>query len=371
MKWFHHETAARHDPKLQMLGSLHGAEGIGIFWGLLEEIGQHSDTFHLKVLGISEDADKSYSNLFENMEQYAENPFGESIDIYKVPRLPVKILAKNLFTSTRKIASVIETCVEIDLFDSLKWLTFNVLYSPSFEQRADDYTRRVQRRTENIRTSPEQTPDGHRSESGQGSEDVRRKSEKVPLETEAKQIQKENRERTEKDMLVNNTTEINKLSTASKSDHPLAQAEAYDFLKHELYLIELSEEGFREYGAVFRKTLAGWNNARTNKFEWTPLEPELRKLFFGGDQEHKVTTCYHAYKLLGEKIHYPELVLRALTLMLKSSEKTRIANPFGWLWTCLHGNGDGTTPWVQLLTADEENPLASSLQRMLLPNRPP
>ena len=52
MKWFHHECAARYDSKLQTLGSLFGAEGIGIYWGLLEEIGQHSDTFYLKVIGI-------------------------------------------------------------------------------------------------------------------------------------------------------------------------------------------------------------------------------------------------------------------------------------------------------------------------------
>ena len=40
MKWFHQECAAKHDPKLQTLGASHGAEGLGIFWGLLEEIGQ-------------------------------------------------------------------------------------------------------------------------------------------------------------------------------------------------------------------------------------------------------------------------------------------------------------------------------------------
>lgn len=138
MRWFKHDSTARHDPKLQMLGSMHGAEALGIFWGLLEEIGQHSDTFHLKVLGISGDADKSFANLVENVEQSAGDAFGSNTDVNKVPRLPVKILAKNLFTSSKKLTSVIETCVDIGLFDSLKWLTFNVLYSPSFEQRADD-----------------------------------------------------------------------------------------------------------------------------------------------------------------------------------------------------------------------------------------
>lgn len=158
-------------------------------------------------------------------------------------------------------------------------------------------------------------------------------------------------------MLANNTSEKNKLSTS----------EEYKFLKDELYLIELSEERFREYSTAFRKMLASWNDGRGNKFDWNPADTELRKLFFGGEHEHKVTMCYHAFRLLGEKVHYPELVLRALKLMLKSSEKSRIVNPFGWMWTCLHGNGDGTTPWVQLLTAEEEQSLTSALRKY----RPP
>ena len=60
MKWFHHECAARYDPKLQILGSQYGSEGIGIYWGLLEEIGQHSDTFNLKVTGVNEEIDQKY-----------------------------------------------------------------------------------------------------------------------------------------------------------------------------------------------------------------------------------------------------------------------------------------------------------------------
>jgi hypothetical protein len=357
MKWFHHETAARHDPKLQMLGSTHGAEGIGIFWGLLEEIGQHSDTFHLKVLEISTETDQTFMKLAQDPEKSVETSLDSHLDLRKVPRLTAKILAKNLFTSPRKLKAVIETCVHVGLFDSDKWWKFNLLYSPSFEQRADDYTRRVQRRTENVRTRSEHSPDNHRSESEQGSNDVRRKSEKVPLESEAEQIQKEKRRRTEKDMLANNMFHKKELSTS----------EFHNVLKDEPYLIELSEEGFQEYSRTFRSTLASWNDGRPNKFDWNPSDSDLRKLFFGGEHEHKVTMCYHAFKLLGEKVHYPELVLRALKLMLKSSEKSRIVNPFGWMWTCLHGNGDGTAPWVQLLSAEEEQSLESVLRRY----RPP
>jgi|GEM_PF-1383133 hypothetical protein len=371
MKWFHHETAARHDPKLQMLGSSHGAEGLGIFWGLLEEIGQHSDTFYLKILGISEEADETFMNLLTNPGDDNEFWVNVQLDLRKIPKLTAKILAKNLFTSVKKLKSVIQTSVDVGLFASDKWLKFNVLHSPSFEHRADDYTRRQQRRLESVRTTSEQKTDNRRSQSEQGSDDVRRESEKVPPETEkeieAEQKQKEKRE-TEKDMLAINTPEKNQpkaddLSTGRLAES-LTQSDFYNLLKDEPYLIELSEEGFREYSREFRSVLSTWNDGRPNRFDWSPVETELRKLFFGGEHEHKVTMCYHAFKLLGEKVHYPELVLRALKMMLRSSEKSRIINPFGWIWTCLHGNGDGTTPWVQLLTAEEENSNPGSRSRL-------
>jgi hypothetical protein len=56
----------------------------------------------------------------------------------------------------------------------------------------------------------------------------------------------------------------------------------------------------------------------------------------------------------GEKPDYPGLVIRAFTLMLRESERRRIGNPFGWLWSCLHGNSDGSIPWVVGLTAAQE-----------------
>jgi hypothetical protein len=120
-----------------------------------------------------------------------------------------------------------------------------------------------------------------------------------------------------------------------------------------------------------RSALSDWNDGRSNKFDWNPTEPELRRLFLGGDPVHKQTLCYNAYNLLGEKTLYAELVLRAVRLMLNASEKTRITNPFGWMWTCLHGNGDGTHPWVQLLTADEETSLESRLRQRVRDNHPP
>jgi len=370
MKWFHHDCSARHDPKLQILGAKHGPEGLGIFWGLLEELGQHSDTFHLKIMEFSKKSDKSFANLLENPRKESENLFDSSVDLSKIPRLPAKTLAKNLFTTSKTLTSVIRTCINVGIFDQQKWLRFNVLYSPSFEHRADDYTRRLQRRTQNVRTNSEQSsnsvrtmseqnPNTVRTLSEQNPESLRTKSANVLLETEAEQIQKENRNR--RNMLVKDANEKNPISTSCQQG----------VVTNDNHVTELTQEAFLEYGGKVRSELSDWNDGRSNKFDWNPTEPELRKLFLGGDQAHKETLCYSAYNLLGEKTHYAELVLRALRLMLKASEKTRVTNPFGWMWTCLHGNGDGTTPWVQLLTADEENGIGSMLRRRVRDNHPP
>ena len=358
MKWFHHECAARYDSKLQILGSKHGAEGIGIYWGLLEEIGQHSDTFHLKVIGVDEGIDQKYSEFLQSSKKSQEVSSELSPNPTRIPVLPVKILSRNLFTSPKRVMQTIKTAAEIGLFDLQKWLEFNVLYSQSFEQRADDYTRRLQRKTDKVRTDSEPSTDNVRTQSEETPNTLRSLSENVHTETEAK-AEAETKKEIETDMHARDK------SYSKKNEI------TYEQLKSEPYLVELDETGFQEYCRTFRSKIVKWNAEHRSKFNWNPADDELRKIFLGGTQERKISMCYDAYKILHEKIHYPELVIRALQLMLKASEKTRIANPFGWLWTCLHGNGDGTTPWVQLLTAAEESNVGSILRKRTTTSHPP
>jgi len=357
MKWFHHECAARYDSKLQILGSHFGAEGIGIYWGLLEEIGQHSDTFHLKVIGVNEEIDKTFSKILKSSTESQQNYFMIPSKATNIPILPIKILSRNLFASPKRVIQVIQTAAEIGLFDLQKWSEFNVIYSQSFEQRADDYTRRLQRTTNKIRTDSEPSTDNVRTQSEEIPNTLRSLSGNVHIDTEAKAETKPDKE-LETDMHARDTSE-------SKNEI------TYEQLKSEPYLVELDENGFQEYCQTFRKKIVKWNEEHRNKFNWNPADDELHKIFLGGTHDRKVSMCYDAYKILHEKIHYPELVLRALQLMLKASEKTRIANPFGWLWTCLHGNGDGTTPWVQLLTADEESNIGNILRKRTTTSHPP
>jgi hypothetical protein len=358
MKWFHHECAARYDSKLQILGSLYGAEGIGIYWGLLEEIGQHSDTFHLKVIGFDEKIDKTFSEIIQTSKNSKENPFELSTDQARIPLLPLKNLGRNLFASPKRVIQVIQTAAEIGLFNIQKWSEFNVLYSQSFEQRADDYTRRLQRTTNKVRTDSEPSTDNVRTQSEVTPNTLRSLSENVHTETEAK-TETESKKEIETDMHARDKSDSKKNKFT------------YEQLKNEPYLVDLDEKGFQEYCWMFRSKIVNWNEEHKNKFRWNPADDELHKIFLGGSRDCKVSMCYDAYKILNEKIHYPELVLRALQLMLKASQKTRITNPFGWLWTCLHGNGDGTTPWVQLLTAEEESNIGSILRKRTTTSHPP
>ncbi len=351
MKWFHHECAARHDPKLQVLGSTHGAEGVGLFWALLEEIGQHSDTFHLKIIGINREADERFSDFLRYPTITSESPFEDCDFIAHVPRLPVKLLAKNLFTSQKKLQTVIAFCVEISLFDYRKWVEYNVLYSSSFEKRADDYTRRIKRASHTVRTASRHCSDNIHTTSEQGAKPLQTVSELNPenvsleADTETEGNEKDNRSRAERTMLLKNVQSVK--TPISQLDEEMSVG----------YIIEPNEELFDEYALRFHAIIQRWNRENpANDLNWQPATIELKKLFVGGEYEHKLSMCFHAFKLLGEKINYPELVLRGLRLMLKANTRAKIDNPFGWLWTCLHGGGGaGTKPWVQLLTSEEEN----------------
>ncbi|MBI5472610.1 MAG: DUF4373 domain-containing protein [Ignavibacteriae bacterium] len=369
MKWFHHECAAKHDPKLQTLGDEFGAEGLGIYWGLLEEIGQHSDTFHLKITGVSRECENNRATSAQTSKDLSMNLISPHIEVKKIPQLSVRLLAKNLFTTTQKLTKVLEATVNIGLFDSAKWLQHSILYSPAFALRADDYTRRQQRRGEYVRSTPEQSANTVRTDAEQSAnlvqarpalspDEVGKGSDFVRLEAEQKQKRtEENRRRTEEEQ-----NSIHACMPAENVDNSCYQTTSSDAID---FLLVPSAEQFESYRQKVLAEVTAWNVERKNKFDWHPSTDELRKLFCSGSEQHKLSLCYQAYNINNERINYPELVLRAVRLMLRSSEKKRILNPTGWLWSCLHGNGDGTTPWVQLLTADEENDVGNHLSRAI------
>lgn len=291
MKWFHHECAAKHDPKLQTLGAQHGAEGLGIFWGLLEEIGQHSDTFHLKISGISAIADRTFEEI---LQDEAKAPAALGVGhraIGSLPRFPLKILAKILFTSPQKLERVIHSAVEIGLFERKPWQEYSILYSQAFERRADDYTRRVHRRQSTLRTVSGHSPDD-RNELSHDSHAAT-----------ANVLPDKTRKDTEE--------------TKEEQNRPARTMTPAEIRAHML---------------EFRRVLAEWDRTRVNPFGWNPTESDLERLFQGD-----------------ASAGYGELVLQALKLMLETSERRRITNPAGWIWSCLHGSAEGSGPWIQAM----------------------
>ena len=323
MKWFHHECSAKHDPKLQVLGSVHGAAGLGIYWGLLEEIGGHSETFHLKVCGVSEESDQEFVELTQNRCDLPKNDSDVLIDSARVPKIPVSILARILFTTRKRLLAVIETAASEGLFDKEKWARYNVLYSPSFEHRADDYTRRQRRSSANVRTESVECSEGVRKVSEQSADTLRTMSEKVLLEqNRAEQIQK--RKRTEQ------TAECHDLPTAS----PQVPVE------------NLAKSVIAPYREQIASILKDWNEHSGHRFDWTPSETDLKRIFYEGNGVARAALCEQASALAGYKVTFPLLVIHAFGLMLRASETGRITNPEGWLRASLFGKRNGNLPWI-------------------------
>jgi len=352
MKWFHHECSAHRSSKLQALNESCGMEAIGIFWSLLEVIGDQSDTFHLKLRGLSEESDKKFRDLCNEFPETRERLFHSVRNPGKIPKMSLWLLARNFLISPKVLQSVIASAVEVGLFDEAKWVEYNVLYSHGFEHRADDYTRRQSRSSDSVRTDSGETPDNVRTLSGPCPDFVRIDSEQytTSLRTvfdnilpEAEEEQKENRSRRRKEMDLCSAERQGKISTG---DSGAGGADA---------MIQLSASGLSRYMHSCREIIREWNDGHVQKFDWQPTEIELRKLFLGGERDHKIDLCYQAMNVQGGETRYAELILRAIRLMLTSSERHRITNPFGWVWSCLHGCGDGTAPWVGLMTAAEES----------------
>lgn len=321
MKWFHHECSAKHDPRLQVLGSLHGAEGLGIYWGLLEEIGGHSETFHMKVCGISEESDQKFLELVQNRSELPQDPPERFKHLSRVPKIPLPILARILFTSKKKLIAVIETAVREGLFDEVKWRKYNVLYSPAFEHRADDYTRRVRRCSESVRTRSEECSESVRTVSEQTSESLRTISANV-LPEQNRIEQKQNRIRTQQ------TREDVNLPTGCPHE-PVEN---------------LAKSVITSLRTEIGSTLKGWNE-QGNRFTWLPSESELAQIL-SHDDKARSSLCDRASDLVGHTITFPALVAHAYRLMLQASQSARITYPESWLRACLFGKRNGDLPWI-------------------------
>ncbi len=114
-----------------------------------------------------------------------------------------------------------------------------------------------------------------------------------------------------------------------------------------------TQEEYVRYSFILRKMIAEWNHTHSVVVKWVPTDFELHRLFYGGQPSYKQVLCERISEVEGRVVEYPEIVLRAARRMLESSQKTRVANPVGWIWTCLHGNGGTGTAWLTPVSSND------------------
>ena len=147
MRWSEHPTTARHELKCQELCSALRSSGYGVYWMIMEAIGEYSNSLHLKVYGISAEVDGCYRELL--MKSSGGLLFSGKRDVtYMVPELSHRVLARQCFLNEAELLAVIEKCVAVGLFHERKWTTYHVLYSDELEARAGYYTKRLTRSLE-------------------------------------------------------------------------------------------------------------------------------------------------------------------------------------------------------------------------------
>lgn len=131
MKWYKHESSARHDVKIKILMQNHGVEGYGIYFIMLEVIAEYAKENNIAEWGF---VDKIHS---------------------------VETLAAEAGVTPDKLRKVLETCNKLDLFQKKN----GRLFCEQILKRLDDYAQKIQRKNK----KSEQSPDNVRTNSEQSS----------------------------------------------------------------------------------------------------------------------------------------------------------------------------------------------------------
>ena len=125
MKWFKHDTMASHDAKIKRLRLRHGLEGVGLYWSLLEAIARQVEPHNL---------------LFE-LEEDSE------------------LIAIDFGISHEKVEMMMRTMIELDLFQCDEGKVTCV----KLRERTDDYTQKLLRGSNSVRTKSGESPEKVRS----------------------------------------------------------------------------------------------------------------------------------------------------------------------------------------------------------------
>jgi len=326
MKWFHHECTARHDPKFQILVTAQTPYGLGIFWTLLEAIGEHSNTFCLKVTGIDLEADQRFNEACESPGSASGSDKLPPDRCRLIPKFPLKILARALYTSPPQLKSIVATCAETGLFEYTAWMDLKVLYSPDLEQSSDDYTRRIQRQREIVRPHSVRGTDNSRTDSERSHDTLRTKSNNVPSD----------QNRREK----------------KRSDQTCGQLQLSTTFPQGPFARE-TDDSFSDEPLLLRKQITdlivGWNEQSQQRFDWHPTQENISGLLSIVEAPVTEPLILEVSARTGRFVVPQQLLVLAVRYMLEASTRKRTANPMGWLTACLTHNGPVRKAWLDSL----------------------
>ncbi len=404
MKWFKHDCTAMHDPRMQRLGSTLGLEGVAVYWGLLEAIGHLSDTFHLRITGVNEEADRHFG-LVRNKPPIARRFFGRTVPASAaLPYYPLDLMANNYFTTPAKILAVISAAVELELFDRDKWCRWSILYSRMFEKQADEYTSRRKRAATPKRRPPQDKPERIPRGSGHAPENVPKmfaagtdlsgecpsrsdesRSEEKETDKNRQDEIRQDQDKTGQDKISPDKTRPDKTgkdqirpekksfskdlshyavdnlparSVKNFSVHSVKNLSApsvHNLSARSVHNAEVPIDEFDSYLLRCVSLVVKWNQEHTPRVDWVPTPAQVRKLLNAGTARQRDKVVRLASEIHLRHFSFEGLVLRAIRLMLRANARHRIARPFSWIWCCLLGRGDGGIPWVHLLTSHEES----------------
>lgn len=143
MKWFQHDSDARQDPKLKVLITAGGMAAYGSYWALTEFVAQRG----------------------EGDPGWAVKADGTSLKMFDMA-------VEAGLIGVAALTPFLNQLADLELIDPEVWKTRQVVFLPAMAKRADEYTRKKQRRTASGE-NPGQVPpvSGHPAAvSGQGSD---------------------------------------------------------------------------------------------------------------------------------------------------------------------------------------------------------
>ena len=124
MKWFKHDVNARNDIKLRLLKKKFGLEGYGVYFSLLEIIGEFAEK--------------------DNVEEWG----------YVSKLHTTETLAEEIGTTPEKLEEVFQYCNELELFTQKN----KRLYCEKILTRLDEYATKIKQQHDRVGTKSRQSP---------------------------------------------------------------------------------------------------------------------------------------------------------------------------------------------------------------------